>query len=58
MRGYGYDVENRLISVSGGGDSATLSYDPNGRLFQTVINGATTRPCRGLLRLLLIHWIK
>ena len=31
---YGYDVENRLVSASGS-HIATLSYDPNGRLFRT-----------------------
>jgi RHS repeat-associated protein len=31
---FGYDVENRLISAAGA-KTATLSYDPNGRLFQT-----------------------
>jgi RHS repeat-associated protein len=29
---YGYDVENRLVSKSGG---LTLAYDPNGRLWQS-----------------------
>jgi len=37
---YGYDVENRLTSVSGA-HAATLSYDPLGRLFQ-VVSGSTT----------------
>jgi RHS repeat-associated protein len=31
-RSYGYDVENRLVSASGG---LVLTYDPLGRLFQT-----------------------
>lgn len=31
---YSYDVENRLI-VTSGASSATLKYDPNGRLYQT-----------------------
>lgn len=38
---YGYDVENRLL-VATGATSATLSYDPLGRLFQTA-GGATTK---------------
>ena len=29
---YGYDLENRLITATGG---RTMTYDPNGRLFQT-----------------------
>ncbi|HYW15347.1 MAG TPA: hypothetical protein VE891_04230 [Allosphingosinicella sp.] len=33
-RAYVYDVENRLVSASGGA-SAALVYDPLGRLFQT-----------------------
>ncbi|MES1158348.1 MAG: RHS repeat-associated core domain-containing protein [Terricaulis silvestris] len=37
---YAYDVENRLISVSGA-HSATLTYDPLGRLSQ-IVSGATT----------------
>lgn len=38
---YTYDAENRLTGASGG-KSASLSYDPNGRLYQTAgINGAT-----------------
>jgi len=36
---YGYDVENRLISASGG-KTATLKYDPLGRLYE--VAGATT----------------
>jgi RHS repeat-associated protein len=32
---YAYDVENRLVSASGA-DNVTLSYDPLGRLYQTV----------------------
>ena len=35
---YGYDIENRLLSTSAG-HTATLSYDPVGRLFQTSGNG-------------------
>lgn len=36
---YVYDVENRLVAVTGDG-SAELSYDPLGRLFQTSAAGA------------------
>lgn len=36
---YGYDVENRLISATGG-KTATLKYDPLGRLYE--VAGATT----------------
>lgn len=39
---YAYDVENRLISASGT-TSATLTYDPMGRLNTTVSGGMTTR---------------
>ena len=39
---YAYDVENRLVSVSGSGTSAILAYDPLGRLQKTVIDGAET----------------
>ena len=39
---YGYDVENRLISASGG-HTATLTYDPLGRLFQIVSGSNTTQ---------------
>ena len=38
---YAYDVENRLISVSGA-IGATLSYDPNGRLFQVASSTTTS----------------
>lgn len=38
-RTYTYDVENRLVEVSGGGSSMTLRYDPLGRLYET--NGST-----------------
>jgi RHS repeat-associated protein len=31
---YVYDIENRLVSASGGGASATLDYDPLGRLWR------------------------
>tara|TARA_R110000868_G_C10965232_1_gene769025 strand:- start:395 stop:3016 length:2622 start_codon:yes stop_codon:yes gene_type:complete len=39
---YGYDVENRLISASGA-KSASLTYDPMGRLNTTSSGGVTTR---------------
>ncbi|MDO7833667.1 RHS repeat-associated core domain-containing protein [Sphingobium sp. HBC34] len=38
---YAYDVENRLISATGA-TSATLTYDPMGRLSSTTAAGATT----------------
>jgi RHS repeat-associated protein len=41
-RTFDYDLENRLIAVSGSA-SMTLSYDPLGRLRQTVSGGATTQ---------------
>src|SRR3954463_13488016 len=37
-----YDAENRLVSASGG-HSATLAYDPLGRLWQIASTTATTR---------------
>ena len=42
LTNYQYDVENRLISASGG-KSATLTYDPLGRLFQVSSGSATTQ---------------
>ncbi len=39
---YTYDAENRLITASGA-HSATLSYDPLGRLFNVVSGGVTTQ---------------
>lgn len=39
---YVYDIENRLVSASGAA-SATLRYDPLGRLYETVGGGNTTR---------------
>jgi RHS repeat-associated protein len=41
---YTYDVENRLIGVAGSSPSlsATLSYDPMGRLYRYTVNGQTT----------------
>lgn len=41
VRTFEYDVFNRLVSVSGAG-SMTLSYDPAGRLYQTIA-ASTTR---------------
>ena len=41
--GYSYDVENRLTNVSGSSHTATLTYDPLGRLFQIVTSGGTTQ---------------
>jgi len=43
---YVYDVENRLVSRSGGGTSATLRYDPLGRLYEVV--GSATGTTRFL----------
>ena len=43
-RTYGYDLSNRLTSVSGGGEpSAALSYDPEQRLHSVSVNGLSTR---------------
>jgi RHS repeat-associated protein len=39
---YTYDVENRLLTASGA-HSATLTYDPLGRLFQIVAGSTTTQ---------------
>jgi RHS repeat-associated protein len=39
---YSYDVENRLLSASGA-HTATLTYDPLGRLFQIVGSSKTTQ---------------
>lgn len=39
---YVYDIENRLVSASGA-KTATLRYDPLGRLYETVGGGTTTR---------------
>ncbi len=38
---YSYDSENRLIAVNGN-NTASITYDPNGRLYKTVINGKTS----------------
>ena len=42
VRSFTYDSENRLITASGPA-TASLTYDPLGRLDQTVINGVTTQ---------------
>jgi RHS repeat-associated protein len=39
---YTYDVENRLVSATVGSASATLSYDPMGRLSRYAISGGAT----------------
>jgi RHS repeat-associated protein len=39
---YSYDAENRLISVSGNGHSASFVYDAVGRCVKRVIDGVTT----------------
>ena len=39
---YVFDAENRLVSASGA-KSATLAYDPLGRLYQIISSGVTTR---------------
>ena len=40
---YVYDVENRLVQVTNAGVTATLNYDPLGRLYQLVKGTANTR---------------
>jgi RHS repeat-associated protein len=40
---YIYDGENRLVSATAGGVTATLTYDPLGRLWQVVKGAANTR---------------
>ena len=40
---YTYDVENRLVSATAAGVTATLTYDPLGRLWQVVKGSANTR---------------
>ncbi|HZC38039.1 MAG TPA: hypothetical protein VE221_05115 [Sphingomicrobium sp.] len=40
---YIYDGENRLVSATAAGVTATLTYDPLGRLFQVVKGAANTR---------------
>jgi YD repeat-containing protein len=39
---FGYDTENRLVSATGA-KTATLTYDPMGRLYQVSNTGGTTR---------------
>ncbi|MFG6488772.1 RHS repeat domain-containing protein [Roseateles sp. BYS78W] len=39
---YGYDVENRLVSASGG-HNATLAYDPLGRLYKITSGSQSTQ---------------
>jgi RHS repeat-associated protein len=39
---YGYDAENRLISASGGGNTAAYAYDAQGRRKSKTVNGTTT----------------
>jgi RHS repeat-associated protein len=38
-----YDVENRLLTETGGGPGLTLSYDPLGRLYQTISGSTVTQ---------------
>ena len=38
----GHDPENRLVSASGGGNSATYAFDPRGRRKVRTVNGTTT----------------
>lgn len=42
-RSFGYDIENRLLAVAGASAPLALSYDPLGRLSQTVSNSTTTQ---------------
>ena len=39
---YGYDAENRLASVSGGGNNTSYAYDARGRRKTKTVNGTTT----------------
>ncbi|MFG1400301.1 hypothetical protein, partial [Roseixanthobacter pseudopolyaromaticivorans] len=39
---YGYDAENRLVSASGAGTSASYAYDALGRRKAKTVNGATS----------------
>ncbi len=39
---YGYDAENRLVSASGAGLSASYAYDAQGRRRSKTVNGTTT----------------
>ncbi|MBX9943888.1 MAG: hypothetical protein K2Y40_07395 [Reyranella sp.] len=38
----GHDPENRLVSASGGGNTATYAFDPRGRRKVRTVNGTTT----------------
>lgn len=38
----GHDPENRLVSASGGGNTATYAFDPSGRRKVRTVNGTTT----------------
>ena len=40
---YGYDYENRLVSVTGAGLNVSYVYDPFGRRIQKTVNGVVTR---------------
>lgn len=42
-RTFAYDVENRLVSVSGGSAPVTLAYDPFGRLETVTVNPSGVR---------------
>jgi RHS repeat-associated protein len=42
-RTYAYDSENRLVSAASGGTTATLVYDPLGRLFQIARGALSTQ---------------
>ncbi|WP_395714453.1 RHS repeat-associated core domain-containing protein [Reyranella sp.] len=39
---YGYDAENRLVSASGAGNTASYAYDGRGRRKSRTVNGTTT----------------
>jgi RHS repeat-associated protein len=39
---YSYDLENRMKTANRSGTSATLDYDPEGRLVRTTVNGLET----------------
>src|SRR5207245_10645342 len=39
---FGYDAENRLTSASGAGNTATYTFDPQGRRKTKTVNGTTT----------------
>ena len=42
-RTFTYDIENRLKTVTGNGQNASLKYDPLGRLYEYTASGQTTR---------------